>query len=62
MIRAVLVTSISGLAAINVIVGSLPVSPSAVTPSSEMSLTTVPSGAIPVAVAVLERPPASTIS
>ena len=59
---AVLVTSSSGLITIRVIVGSSPVSVGPVSPSSEISLTVLPSGAVPVAVAVLASPPASTIA
>ena len=52
----------SGLIVIGVIVGSSPVSVGPVSPSSEISLTVPPSGAVPVAVAVLVSPPASTIA
>ena len=62
MIVAVLVTVNCGSCAIVVIVGSSSVSPTPISPTSEISLTDLPSGTTPVAVAVLVRPPASTIS
>ena len=62
MIVAVLITSSSGLVAIGVTVGSSSVSPTPISPTSDASMTDLPSGPTPVAVAVLLRPPASTIS
>ena len=61
-IVAVLITVSFGSCVIVVIVGSSPVSVGPLSPSSEISLTVLPSGATPVAVAVLVSPPASTIA
>ena len=59
---AVLVTVNCGSCAIVVIVGSSSVSPIPISPTSDASLTDLPSGTTPVAVAVLVSPPASTIA
>ena len=50
---------ISGLRSISTIVGSDPVSPELVSPSSEISSIVAPVGVVPVAVAVFETFPLS---
>ena len=64
LIVAVLVTSIDellgGVIVVRVIVGSFSVLPSVSSPSSEMSLTTVPPGLVATAATVLDTPPALT--
>ena len=59
---AVLTTVILGLGEIVVTVGSSPVSPVPVSPSSEISVISTPLGSIPIAEALFVNPPASTIS
>ena len=59
---AVLTTDILGLGSMVVIVGSSPVSPAPVSPSSERSVTSTPLGSMPLAEALLVSPPASTIA
>ena len=59
VVTAVFTTSIDGLELIISSVTSSPVSPAPVSPSSEMSVTTVPAGLVPLKVAVLSIPPAS---
>ena len=60
-IAAVLTTVIPGLGVMFVIVGSSPVSPVPVSPSSDTSVTSTPLESIPIADALLVNPPASTI-
>ena len=59
---AVLTTVIFGLGWMVVIVGSSPVSPIPVSPSSEISVTSTPLESIPIAEALFVNPPESTIS
>ena len=59
---AVLTTDMLGLGEIVVTVGSSPVSPVPVSPSSEISVISTPLGSIPIAEALFVNPPASTIS
>ena len=62
VVTAVFITSIDGLGVIISSVTSSPVSPVPVSPSSEISVTTVPSGLVPLNVTVLSIPPASMAS